>query len=243
MKQKDSISGIIPMDLGSNIGLLSKISLFQGIDQKDLGSMLACLQAKKKTFLKNETILRAGEVISHLGIILSGRGQIIREDIMGNRNILSNLEVGDMFAEAFACAESQRLPFQVVAITDCTVMFLDYRRIVTTCSSSCYFHTSLIQNMMKILAVGYIAMAVTQSLSGVMRGAGDTMTPMWISIVTTVFIRVPLAYGIAHFTKTPELPGGRYECIWVSLLISWVLGAVLTVVFYRIGKWKNKGLE
>jgi putative MATE family efflux protein len=102
---------------------------------------------------------------------------------------------------------------------------------------------ALSANMMKILAVGYIAMAVTQSLSGVMRGAGDTMTPMWISIVTTVFIRVPLAYGIAYFTKTPELPGGRYECIWVSLLISWVLGAVLTVIFYRIGKWKNKGLE
>ena len=102
---------------------------------------------------------------------------------------------------------------------------------------------ALSANMMKILAVGYIAMAVTQSLSGVMRGAGDTMTPMWISIVTTVCIRVPLAYGIAYFTKTPKLPGGRYECIWVSLLISWVLGAVLTVIFYRIGKWKNKGLE
>lgn len=102
---------------------------------------------------------------------------------------------------------------------------------------------TLSANMMKILAAGYIAMAVTQSLSGVMRGAGDTMTPMWISIVTTVLIRVPLAYGIAHFTKTTELPGGRYECIWISLLISWVLGAGLTVIFYRIGKWKNKGLE
>ncbi len=41
-------------------------------------------------------------------------------------------------------------------------------------------------DMMKILAVGYIAMAVTQSLSGVMRGAGDTVTPMWISLLTTV---------------------------------------------------------
>ena len=41
--------------------------------------------------------------------------------------------------------------------------------------------------MMRILAVGYIAMAVTQSLSGVMRGAGDTMTPMWISIITHLF--------------------------------------------------------
>ena len=53
----------------------------------------------------------------------------------------------------------------------------------------------LSREMMGILAVGYIAMAVTQSLSGVMRGAGDTMTPMWISIATTICIRVPIAYG------------------------------------------------
>ncbi|MBR3998728.1 MAG: MATE family efflux transporter, partial [Clostridia bacterium] len=45
-------------------------------------------------------------------------------------------------------------------------------------------------NLMKILAVDYIAVAVTQSLSGIMRGAGDTMTPMWISLITTVAIRV-----------------------------------------------------
>ncbi len=95
-------------------------------------------------------------------------------------------------------------------------------------------------NMMKILAVGYIAMAVTQSLSGVMRGAGDTITPMWISLIVTVFIRVPLAYGIAYLTRTPELPNGRYECLWISLLASWVLGAVITFVFYRLGRWKKK---
>ncbi len=95
-------------------------------------------------------------------------------------------------------------------------------------------------DMMSILAAGYIAMAVTQSLSGVMRGAGDTVTPMWISMVTTVAIRVPLAYGIAWATRTPELPQGRYQCIWISLLISWVLGAALTVFCYRLGKWKKK---
>jgi len=32
-------------------------------------------------------------------------------------------------------------------------------------------------HMIRILAAGYIAMAVTQCLSGVMRGAGDTVTP------------------------------------------------------------------
>lgn len=101
---------------------------------------------------------------------------------------------------------------------------------------------TLSANMMKILAVGYIAMAVTQSLSGVMRGAGDTMTPMWISMVVTVVIRVPLAYGLAFLTRTPELPNGRYQVLWISMLVSWCMGALLTLIFYKKGNWKKKAL-
>lgn len=97
-------------------------------------------------------------------------------------------------------------------------------------------------DMMKILAVGYIAMAVTQSLAGVMRGAGDTVTPMWISLLTTVAIRVPVAYGLVYMTKTEALPQGRYESLWISLLVSWVLGALATFLFYCLGRWKKKAL-
>ncbi len=97
-------------------------------------------------------------------------------------------------------------------------------------------------NMMKILAVGYIAMEVTQCLSGVMRGAGDTVTPMWISMITTVVIRVPLAYGIAYMTRSPQLPEGNSACIFISLLISWILGACITLFFYMLGGWKKKAL-
>lgn len=99
---------------------------------------------------------------------------------------------------------------------------------------------NLSANMMKILAVGYIAMAITQSLSGIIRGAGDTLTPMWISFVTTIIIRIPLAYGIAYFTKSPELPNGSYKCLYISLLTSWVLGAIITTIFYIKGSWKKK---
>ena len=76
-----------------------------------------------------------------------------------------------------------------------------------------------------------------------MRGAGDTMTPMWISLITTVVIRVPLAYGIAWFTRSAAAPGGRSECIFISLLASWVLGALITLFAYRKGGWKKKALE
>ena len=90
-------------------------------------------------------------------------------------------------------------------------------------------------HMMRILAVGYVAMAVTQILSGVMRGAGDTMTPMWISLITTVVIRVPVAYGLAALTHSPD-------SLFISLLTSWVMGAVLTTIAYRMGRWKKKSI-
>lgn len=97
-------------------------------------------------------------------------------------------------------------------------------------------------HMMSILALGYVAMAVTQILSGVMRGAGDTMTPMWISLLTTVVIRVPIAYGIAFFTRSAAQPNGTPDSLFISLLISWILGATLTVICYRRGKWRSKAI-
>lgn len=101
----------------------------------------------------------------------------------------------------------------------------------------------LSRNMMGIIALGYVAMAVTQSLSGVMRGAGDTMTPMWISIITTIVVRLPIAYGIAWLTKSAELPNGRQECIFISLLCAWLMGAIITTVFYLRGAWKRKAVQ
>ena len=91
------------------------------------------------------------------------------------------------------------------------------------------------RNMLRVLALGYIAMAITQTLSGVMRGAGDTMSPMWISLITTVVIRVPLAYGLAAVMHSPY-------CLFISLLISWCMGAMLSVIAYRRGKWRKKAI-
>ena len=101
----------------------------------------------------------------------------------------------------------------------------------------------LSMRMLTILAVGYIAMSITQSLSGVMRGAGDTLTPMWISLITTVVIRVPLAYIWTYATKTPEMPNGDISALFGSLVISWIAGAVITVILYKRGKWKNKAIN
>ncbi len=95
----------------------------------------------------------------------------------------------------------------------------------------------LSNRFMRILCAGYIAVGLTQALQGAMRGAGDTITPMWISVLTTVVIRVPIAYLIASLTRSEAYPTGRYECLPVSLLISWILGALITFICYRKGRW------
>jgi len=96
--------------------------------------------------------------------------------------------------------------------------------------------------MMRVLAVGYICVSVTQVLGGVMRGAGDTVTPMWISIISTIVLRIPTAYIMAALTRNAEYPNGQPVSLFTSLLVSWTLGMVMTLIVFRMGKWKQKML-
>lgn len=136
----------------NNIELLKQVSLFRGIGPDKIESILSCLNAKEKLYKKNEVILSAGEYVSFIGIVLSGRIQIVEEDVMGNRNIMAELGEGNLFAETFACVKSQALPMTVSSVIDSTILFIDFKRVITTCASSCIFHTKLIENMLYILA-------------------------------------------------------------------------------------------
>lgn len=123
-----------------------------------------------------------------------------------------------------------------------TIIILTFGKYLMSIFTDTKELVDLSMHMMRILALGYVAMAVTQCLSGVMRGAGDTVTPMWISLITTVGIRVPVAYGIAYLTRSPAYPTGRPESIFISLLTAWTMGALITTFFYRRGKWRKKAI-
>ena len=93
--------------------------------------------------------------------------------------------------------------------------------------------------MMRIMAVGYIAISITQVLGGVMRGCGNTVTPMWISIISTVVLRIPVAYGIAYLTRSAEFPHGHPFALSISLLVSWTMGMIMSVIAFRFGKTRK----
>ncbi len=131
----------------------------------------------------------------------------------------------------------------VAVSTTITVLLLLFGRHIMNVFTDTAELVDLSMHMMRILALGYIAMAVTQCLSGVMRGAGDTITPMWISLISTVVLRVPIAYGIAFLTRSELYPTGRPESTFISLLVSWTLGALITMLYYKKGAWRQRGIS
>lgn len=131
----------------------------------------------------------------------------------------------------------------VSVATVITIILLFFGRYLMSVFTDTAELVALSMRMMRILALGYIAVAVTQSLSGIMRGAGDTVTPMWISLVTVFGLRVPLAYGLAYLTRSELYPTGRPESVFISLLLSWTLGALITMICYKKGAWRKKVLQ
>ena len=97
-------------------------------------------------------------------------------------------------------------------------------------------------HLMSIIAFGYILMEITQCLQGVMRGAGDTMTPMWISIFSSVLFRIPITYGLVYMSRTAENPVGNCDLMYVSMLICWTLSCLMTAFMYLRGGWKKKAV-
>ncbi len=137
----------------NNYPILKKVALFQDIEEKEAELLMGCLDAQKMNYRKNQVIYHEDDRITKVGIIVAGKVLILKEDLWGNRTILSGLEAGDMFGEAFSCAGEEKIPVSVVAAEDTEILMIDYRKILTTCSTACVFHTQMIKNMLHILGV------------------------------------------------------------------------------------------
>ena len=85
---------------------------------------------------------------------------------------------------------------------------------------------------LKIVGSFYIIFSIMFSINGALRGAGDTLIPMFITLLSLWFIRVPVAYILS---KSFDETG-----IWWAFPIGWLAGAVFSYLYYLTGRWKTK---
>lgn len=131
---------------------LSKTLLFQGIHPLDLPAMLSCLGAKQQSFSKDTHIYQTGDMVTSLGIVLTGSVRIESIDLWGNTSVLDLAGSGSVFAETYACIPQEPLMVDVVAADSCEILFIDIQRLLTTCSNTCKHHSRLIRNLLTISA-------------------------------------------------------------------------------------------
>lgn len=131
---------------------LLKCPLFDNIEYDNLGSMLSCLGAVIVSYEKNEIIISEGEAAKYIGIVLSGKVQLEKIDYNGNKSIITLIENPGIFGESFACAEAEKIPFNVIASEKTKIMLIDCKKITTTCCNACEFHSRMIFNLLKIVA-------------------------------------------------------------------------------------------
>ncbi len=129
------------------IPVLKRTQMFSGVAEEEIGAMLGCLGARMLTYRKGAYVFRQGEYLPGIAVLVEGELHIQRDDYWGNRSILGQIAVGDMFGEAYMAPDSGVLLNDVVAVGDSTVLLFDVKRVVTTCSTSCRFHAMVVQNL------------------------------------------------------------------------------------------------
>lgn len=132
--------------------ILRGCPFFNGMRDDEILSILHCVQASTTTRPRGSYILRAGDTTEVMGLVLSGSVLILQEDLWGHRNILSKCTVGDFFGEPYAATSGTVLNVNAVAEDDCTLLFLNVKRLLTSCPTACDHHQKLIRNLVSVLA-------------------------------------------------------------------------------------------
>jgi len=142
-----------------NIAQLNNYPLFKDIKQKDLLSIGSCFGLQEKDYSKGEYIWHAGDEALYIGVVTKGQINIIRDDILGNRTIIRNIETGHTFGESYAISEVLDYPVSVKAATDVKILLINKEKLTTPCPMSCDFHNQLIKNLLWIIALKNIKLS------------------------------------------------------------------------------------
>lgn len=129
------------------LSILKSSKMFRGIKENEILPLMGCLKVNIKKYKKGEYVIRSGDKVNFIGMVLSGLLIIEKEDYWGNNAILQELIPGSLFAESYACLPEAPVEVSVLANSDTEVMFFDLHKILYMCSNSCSYHTQLIFNL------------------------------------------------------------------------------------------------
>lgn len=132
--------------------LLNKIPLFRGLTENEIRELLNPQNTRKRIFEKGETVLYEGEPVRETGIVLSGKVIIELSDAWGNNSVISGVEKGGAFAEAYACVPGSLMLQHVTAYEKSEILFIDIRALLETDGVKNKAQLKLLKNLLTVCA-------------------------------------------------------------------------------------------
>ncbi len=129
-----------------------KSPLFDKIAPEDRAALFECIGYHAAMFKKGEVVAFEAENIKHIGLILSGSVDMVKEDLWGNKTMLIRMVKDEIFGETFACGEDNLSVVTFLVSADAKILFIPFRRVMNSCTMACEFHHRLIENMVHIIA-------------------------------------------------------------------------------------------
>ena len=126
--------------------------LFDGIGPQERKTMLGCIGYHVGRYKKGEIVVFEAENIRHIGIVLSGAVDMIKEDLWGNKTMLVRTRKDELFGETFACGSDNLSVVTFLVSEEAEILFLPFNRVMHSCTMACRFHHQLIENMVHIIA-------------------------------------------------------------------------------------------
>ena len=108
-----------------------------------------CIKVQKKSFPAGTVITTYMEKRKQICILLSGKAELIRYDLKGNKDIIEHFGQNDIFGEVFHHVNTNNELF-VLATKKCEVLLFLYDDIRVKCKQNCSFHTTLISNLLEL---------------------------------------------------------------------------------------------
>ena len=132
--------------------IIRKTHIFSGLSEEEILSVLDCVEARVESYAKDSYLLRIGDNVEAVGLVLAGSVLIFQDDFWGNRNIMSGIGAGQIFGEVFACSPGALLTVNVVADSPCRIMWLNVKKVLTMCPKACTMHSRIIRNLLSDMA-------------------------------------------------------------------------------------------
>ena len=139
--------------------ILSRCPLFAGVVPEEMGLMLNCLGAREREIPKGEPVFLEGDPAGFIGVALEGAVQVVRDDYYGTRSVLTVIQPGEIFGEAFSCAGVETMPVSAFALKGSKILWLDCKRMLTVCSNACQFHNRMGANLLQAVARKTLALS------------------------------------------------------------------------------------